>query len=64
LQRNNANCGGFIIWQTSGIFTTKAKDAAPWLQDKLNEHMDIFLRDYFAANPRTEPIPTIPKKKK
>jgi hypothetical protein len=63
LQSDTTNCGGFITWQTSGIFTTKAKDAAPWLQDKLNETMDIFLHDYFAANPRAEPIPTIPNKK-
>jgi len=64
LKRDNTMCGGFITWQTSGIFTTKGKNASQWLQENLNDTMDIFLHDYFAANPRAEPIPTIPKKKK
>lgn len=62
LHRDSAACGGFITWQTSGVFTTKSKKAAQWLQDKINDSLDLFLQDYFTANPRKKFIPTIPDK--
>ncbi len=64
LQRNAGACGGLITWQTSGIFTTKTKDSAQWLLGHIGDSMDIFLNDYFAANPTSLPIPTLPKKGK
>lgn len=60
LRRDGDACGGFITWQTSGVFTTKSKKPAQWLQEKVCDSMDLFLQDYLAANPREKPIPTVP----
>jgi hypothetical protein len=49
-------CGAFITWDRGSIFSVGMDRAQQFIKDSLNEDMDIFLKDYFTVNPRTEPL--------
>ncbi|MBN2107498.1 MAG: hypothetical protein JW832_08715 [Deltaproteobacteria bacterium] len=57
-------CGAFITWDNGSIFSVGMDRAKQFVQDSINEDMDIFLSDYYTVNPRTEAATSLPQKTK
>ena len=63
LQGNNT-CDDITTYHRGRSFSAEKNIAGQFIKDSLKEVTDSFLNDYFKANPRTEPVQTIPQNAK